>query len=86
MPSLGVAEGIADIVSSLFRVGKTTESVFSCCEDIRPDVEAAETRLIETLQEGPQRINNEYIANLHSVGLTFASCDGMLASLHGAHA
>jgi len=87
MPSVVVAQSIADIVSSLFRVGGIIEiDIASYGEGVPLDVEAAELQLSRTLQEGPQRINTEYIAHLRSAGPMFASGDGMPALLREAHA
>ena len=98
MTSIEVAVSIADIVSSLFRIGKIIEyragsSLADALEHLEiisslgasGDVEAAESQLFRTLQEGPQLINIEYIAYLHSVGPQFARGDGMPALLHEAH-
>jgi len=87
MPSVETAQSIADIVSSLFKVGKIIEiDIASYGKGVPLDIEAAELQLSGTLQKGPQRINTEYNKHLRSAGPKFASGDGMPALLHEAHA
>jgi hypothetical protein len=86
MPGLEVAVSVSDIVSSLSRVGKIIEHIASGRVDVGPDVAAAESQLLSTLQEGPQLVNIEYIAHIRRIGPRFSTGDGMLARLHEASA
>jgi hypothetical protein len=80
MSGLEIAAGIAGIISAFVTVGRAIRAYQKSREKkklaLLAAAKTAETRLINAVDTGPQRIKHEYDGSLTRIGPAFAKGDG----------